>query len=1222
MSATMDFSPLKMETPHSSPHRTPLKASPICSPRGEEMEPSAYNNVGYSRSNASFCGSAPRSQFSLSKEEFKGGHDSTCLSRTLQSPVRTTGNGSRSSSPVVANFLKSEDSLSGAAIISGNLSGQSSGLESLSSIELSKRYSEAVRAAASSSDGGSSREVFDKLSALARDRGVIQCVRRPLSASGSVEMLDDADDSVAETKGGDDDDDVSSGSDKEEEDEDQIECAECNRVFCNLQRYMDHTCCRSHATPNDTCDKVESQPSTSPSFNFNESCTGDAEIFKGRIVYTPSGSAYIIEGSGSESDLELRLSLQPDSIVVDDGQSVLSVERSIPKIANALFFSKSNRSSELSRSARDNLRHEENLNLNPVIHRYNVYELRSSEIDDLLELFPPYPLGRSASKPILMCFICKLSFASPKSFLRHASLDHRMELNEGERTLLCRPSASALIQAFGLEKYPTVTVLQQVSDTDSPPLGRGSPFHSRGRSKEEAYNNNFIRSRAKSSSPEESLYSRSPFNLESRASRPRSPVSEPQDELMASHRSSNSSAYSSSMKRESYLQSPQMSGADFLSGNHFLYSSQGDRSSPKRARSPSSVLPSPQRASSPLTLSESFYPLSSTSGLMLTSAGHQQHLGMPTPTAASLQSMGLGLANFLGSCDEHPQGRAQGVECPKCDMVLGSSQSLGGHMTMTHSRNSCKTLKCPKCNWHYKYQETLEIHMKEKHPDSDAQCVYCLTNQSHPRLARGESYSCGYKPYRCDVCNYSTTTKGNLSIHMQSDKHINNMQDLANGSTEIKMQPPPQSPATQSLPPSSSSTPAPPPHSAPPSYPQEDLQFKKLKQKQSFRCEVCSYETSVARNLRIHMTSEKHTHNMLVMTQSINHLHQDMTLHQINQMNQLLALNHQEQAARFAAISPHLNTGLFSYENMLMSAAAVPPHPPQPSFELPMNLTKENGVDDSLGPAPCKDASKLFQCCVCNNYGSDSLENVHSHIQYDRTKSGNSEAHVTFSNGAYHCNLCSYKTHLKANFQLHCKTDKHLQKLQLVNHILEGGIENEWRLAVSGSPMQICCNACSFYANSTHKMQLHMSTLQHESCSQLFRHLQLLEHATLAGGGGGSSSSSTRARYYHCTLCSINVRSKQRLIFHSRTSRHVCKEQSLPQGHLSIFDVFLIKEFPNDLTVDFEDEETLHLPVSMLTLEMFHGHHYTIWSVVFIIIRYGQLCSSLYDTVSSGSHGG
>ena len=29
------------------------------------------------------------------------------------------------------------------------------------------------------------------------------------------------------------------------------------------------------------------------------------------------------------------------------------------------------------------------------------------------------------------------------------------------------------------------------------------------------------------------------------------------------------------------------------------------------------------------------------------------------------------------------------------------------------------------------------------------------------------------KPYGCEVCNYWTTTKDNLSIHMQSDKHLN-----------------------------------------------------------------------------------------------------------------------------------------------------------------------------------------------------------------------------------------------------------------------------------------------------------------------------------------------------------------------------------------------------------------------------------------------------------------
>lgn len=63
----------------------------------------------------------------------------------------------------------------------------------------------------------------------------------------------------------------------------------------------------------------------------------------------------------------------------------------------------------------------------------------------------------------------------------------------------------------------------------------------------------------------------------------------------------------------------------------------------------------------------------------------------------------------------------------------------------------------------------------ESGPDSK-NCIYCLAKVVHPRLGRGESYTCGYKPYRCEICNYSTVTKGNLAIHEQSDRHLNNVQ--------------------------------------------------------------------------------------------------------------------------------------------------------------------------------------------------------------------------------------------------------------------------------------------------------------------------------------------------------------------------------------------------------------------------------------------------------------
>lgn len=135
---------------------------------------------------------------------------------------------------------------------------------------------------------------------------------------------------------------------------------------------------------------------------------------------------------------------------------------------------------------------------------------------------------------------------------------------------------------------------------------------------------------------------------------------------------------------------------------------------------------------------------------------HHHHLHPPSHGHSHPMPGGSCEVTAIGECSQNHGSSGSGgsgVECPKCDTVLGSSRSLGGHMTMMHSRNSCKTLKCPKCNWHYKYQQTLEAHMKEKHPESGGSCMYCSSGQSHPRLARGESYTCGYKPFRCEVCS-------------------------------------------------------------------------------------------------------------------------------------------------------------------------------------------------------------------------------------------------------------------------------------------------------------------------------------------------------------------------------------------------------------------------------------------------------------------------------------
>lgn len=129
------------------------------------------------------------------------------------------------------------------------------------------------------------------------------------------------------------------------------------------------------------------------------------------------------------------------------------------------------------------------------------------------------------------------------------------------------------------------------------------------------------------------------------------------------------------------------------------------------------------------------------------------------------------------------------------------------------------------------------------------------------------------------MCNYSTTTKGNLSIHMQSDKHLNNMQTLQNGGTICSSQEqvfghtPGGVVAVPSVTQASSHHPVhhhhPTQSSAHMAGPCGAPSPTKPKSKPTWRCEVCDYETNVARNLRIHMTSEKHMHNMMLLQQNV-----------------------------------------------------------------------------------------------------------------------------------------------------------------------------------------------------------------------------------------------------------------------------------------------------------------------------------------------------------------
>ncbi|XP_007536584.1 zinc finger homeobox protein 2 [Erinaceus europaeus] len=453
--------------------------------------------------------------------------------------------------------------------------------------------------------------------------------------------------------------------------------------------------------------------------------------------------------------------------------------------------------------------------------------------------------------------------------------------------------------------------------------------------------------------------------------------------------------------------------------------------------------------------------------------------------------------------------------------------SLSSHMSLLHSRNSCKTLKCPKCNWHYKYQQTLDVHMREKHPESNSHCSYCSAGGAHPRLARGESYNCGYKPYRCDVCNYSTTTKGNLSIHMQSDKHLANLQGFQSG------------PSGQGSPPEAALPPAP--------------GDKEPKPKSSWQCKVCSYETNISRNLRIHMTSEKHMQNVLM-------LHQGLPL---GLPPGLVGPGPLPPTGAGPAAPPELFQYFGRPQAPLPSPGLRPDKPLEaqlllngfhhlgaparkfpapapgslsPDTHLPASQLLGSLPDGLPASPPPEDGSalKVFRCLVCQAFSTDSLELLLYHCSVGRSLPEAEWKEV--AGDTHRCKLCCYGTQLKANFQLHLKTDKHAQKYQLAAHLREGGGAagspvplplGEGAPYGSVPPLHLRCNLCDFESNSKEKMQLHSRGVAHEENSQIYKFL--LEMEGPAGPEQG---------LFRCLLCAWEAPSRLAVLQHLRAPAH------------------------------------------------------------------------------------
>jgi len=130
----------------------------------------------------------------------------------------------------------------------------------------------------------------------------------------------------------------------------------------------------------------------------------------------------------------------------------------------------------------------------------------------------------------------------------------------------------------------------------------------------------------------------------------------------------------------------------------------------------------------------------------------------------------------------------------------------------------------------------------------------------------------------------------------------------------------------------------------------------------------------------------------------------------------------------------------------------------------------------------------VFHCLVCSGFSSDSLESVEQHLGAPRSLP--QAEWCSLVAGGCHCRLCAYTTPLRANFSLHCQTDRHRARYQLAAHLREGGDrapEEVAALVAKGNPVQLRCNLCDYVTSSLEKLRGHALSAHHEASVRVYR---------------------------------------------------------------------------------------------------------------------------------------
>ncbi|GFQ65724.1 zinc finger homeobox protein 4 [Trichonephila clavata] len=207
------------------------------------------------------------------------------------------------------------------------------------------------------------------------------------------------------------------------------------------------------------------------------------------------------------------------------------------------------------------------------------------------------------------------------------------------------------------------------------------------------------------------------------------------------------------------------------------------------------------------------------------------------------------------------------------------------------------------------------------------------------------------------------------------------------------------------------------------------------------------------------------------------------------------------------------------------------------------------GTDGSLR-APVVDISsgKVFSCCVCRNFSTDSPQDITEHVLKDRSKHDDS---IRNDGEVSTCTVCNFETRSQQTMVVHSKNKQHLMKVDHSNHIKEGGCSKSYQYTLAHTEIPgtvyLYCSVCSYYAESLPKFQKHTTFSNHINNVKFKKFLESFE---------------TEREYYICKSCDKTLRSRNDLFVHSTSNEHRTAEYRLLTAHgdRNLGGIYIMKE--------------------------------------------------------------